>query len=158
MIAKSKILSLLFNNLEKKVDASIIFAIIFVLYQLLQWEDTGKIILSMDELIYTVLKCLKSENEKIIFVSLNFLEVVLLYDNKWSEKIKRKKFKIYNKVRNNLNSFQEFTEYFKHIQSNAIGFINKKSLKSKKTTELAMDNEDDEDYENEAMYNDYDEY
>jgi hypothetical protein len=98
MIAKSKILSLLYNNLEKKVDASIIFAIIFVLYQLMQWEDTGKIILSMDELIYTVLKCLKSENEKIIFVSLNFLEVVLLYDNKWSEKIKRKKFKINNKV------------------------------------------------------------
>jgi hypothetical protein len=64
----------------------------------MQWEDTGKIILSMDELIYTVLKCLKSENEKIIFVSLNFLEVVLLYDNKWSEKIKRKKFKINNKV------------------------------------------------------------
>ena len=65
----------------------------------MQWEDTAKIILSMDELIYTVLKCLKFENEKIIFVTLNFLEVVLLCDNKWSEKIKRKKFKINCKVK-----------------------------------------------------------
>ena len=65
----------------------------------MQWEDTAKIILSMDELIYAVLKCLKCENEKIIFVTLNFLEVVLLCDNKWSEKIKRKKFKINSKVR-----------------------------------------------------------
>jgi hypothetical protein len=100
MIANSKILSLLFNNLEKKVhNTSIVFAIIFVLYQLMPWEETRKIILEMDDLIRLVLKCLKSDNSKIIFVSLNFLEIVQLYDNKWSEDIKRKKFKINNKVK-----------------------------------------------------------
>jgi hypothetical protein len=99
MIANSKILSLLYNNLEKKVyNTSIVFAIIFTLYQLIPWEETRKIILAMDDLIKLVLKCLKSDNSKIIFVSLNFLEIVQLYDPKWAENIKSKKFKISNRV------------------------------------------------------------
>jgi len=54
--------------------------------------------MSMEGLIKMVLKCLKCENNRIIFVSLNFLDIVQLFDPKWNEKIKKKKFKIYNKV------------------------------------------------------------
>lgn len=52
----------------------------------------------MDPLIKLVLKCLKSDNNKIIYVSINFLEVVQLFEPKWSEKIKSKKFEISNRV------------------------------------------------------------
>jgi hypothetical protein len=69
------------------------------LYQMIPWEETRKVILSMEELIKLVLKCLKCENNRIIFVSLNFLEVVQLYEPKWAEHIKKEKFKIYNKVK-----------------------------------------------------------
>lgn len=101
MIAKSNILNLLYLNFEKKVhNYSIVFSIIYTLYQLIPWEETRKIILSMDDMIRLVLKCLKCENNRIIFVSLNFLEIVQLFEPKWSEKIKRKKFNIYNKVKN----------------------------------------------------------
>ncbi len=84
MIANSKILYLLFSNLDKK-DANIVFAILFVFYQLMPWEDTRRIILSMDDLIKIVLRCLKGDNNKIVFICLNFLEIVSLYDqeNKW---------------------------------------------------------------------------
>jgi hypothetical protein len=99
MIANSKILSLLHNNLERKIhNTSIVFAIIFTLYQLIPWEETRKIILAMENLIKLILQCLKCDNNKIIFVSLNFLEIVQLYDPKWSESIKNKKFKINNNV------------------------------------------------------------
>ena len=79
-------------------NTSIVFAIIFTLYQLIPWEDTRKIILSMEDLIKLVLKCLKSDNSRIIFVSMSFLEIVQLYEPKWAESIKRKKFKIQNNV------------------------------------------------------------
>lgn len=100
MIAKSNILNLLYLTFEKKVhNYSLVFSIIYTLYQLIPWEETRKIILSMDDMIKLVLKCLKCENNRIIFVSLNFLEIVQLFEPKWSEKIKRKKFNIYNKVK-----------------------------------------------------------
>lgn len=109
MIASSKILDLLLTNFEKKINNySIVFSIIYTLYQFIAWEDTRKKILSMDNLINLVLKCLKCENNRIIFVSLNFLEIVQLFEPKWSEKIKRKKFKIFNK---------EFVLYIKTIES-----------------------------------------
>lgn len=99
MIAKSNILNLLYINFEKKVhNYSLVFSIIYTLYQLIPWEETRKVILSMDDMIKLVLKCLKCENNRIIFVSLNFLEIVQLFEPKWGEKIKRKKFNIFNKV------------------------------------------------------------
>jgi len=61
----------------------------------------------MDNLINLVLKCLKCENNRIIFVSLNFLEIVQLFEPKWNEKIKKKKFKILNK---------DFVLYIKTIE------------------------------------------
>lgn len=99
MIANSQIIQLLKVTFCKNVhNYSIIFSIIYTLYQLIPWEETRKIILSEDELIKLVLECLKCENNRIIFVSLNFLEIVQLFEPKWGEKIKRKKFKIYKKV------------------------------------------------------------
>lgn len=115
MIANSNILNLLYLNFEKKVhNYSIVFSIIYTLYQLIPWEETRKIILSMDDMIRLVLKCLKCENNRIIFVSLNFLEIVQLFEPKWSEKIKRKKFTIYNKVKiKRINFFQKSFILFK---------------------------------------------
>jgi hypothetical protein len=101
MVAKSKILNKLYLTFNKKIhNHQIVFSIIYTLYQMIPWEETRKVILSMEELIKLVLKCLKCENNRIIFVSLNFLEVVQLYEPKWAEHIKKEKFKIYNKVIN----------------------------------------------------------
>lgn len=96
-IAKSKIidqLSTLF--LKKSENLNIVFGIIVVLYQMLPWEETKKLILADDEIIQLVLSCMKCENEQITFVSMRFLEIVQLYDQKWHEKIKKEKFKLYN--------------------------------------------------------------
>jgi hypothetical protein len=41
--------------------------------QLIPWEETRKVILSMDDMIKLVLKCLKCENNRIIFVSLKLI-------------------------------------------------------------------------------------
>lgn len=79
-------------------DYSIVFAIIYTLYQLIPWEDTRKVIIEMEDMIKLVLKCLKCKNSGIIFVSLNFLEIVRLFEPKWNERIKTKKFKIQNQV------------------------------------------------------------
>ena len=77
------------------------------LYQLLPMKETRKLIIENIELIHLVLSCLKCENSEITFVSLRFLEIVQLYDNKWSETIKRKKFKIYNsKIINSIKMIQ----------------------------------------------------
>ena len=79
-------------------DYAIVYSIIYTLYQLIPWEETRKIIIEMDEMIKLVLKCLKCKNNGIIFVSLNFLEIVRLFEPKWNERIKTKKFKIQNQV------------------------------------------------------------
>lgn len=63
---------------------------------MLPWEETKKLILADDEIIQLVLSCMKCENEQITFVSMRFLEIVQLYDQKWHEKIKKEKFKLYN--------------------------------------------------------------
>jgi hypothetical protein len=99
MDTKSNILKLLYNKFETKVhDYSIVFSIIYTLYQLIPWEDTRKIIIEMEDMIKLVIKCLKCKNSGIIFVSLNFLEIVRLFEPKWNERIKTKKFKIQNQV------------------------------------------------------------
>ena len=95
-IANSKIIAILHNTLVKKIDNySIVFGIIFALYQLMPWEDTKKIILNEVELIQLILNCAKSDNEEITFVCLRFLEIVQIYDKKWGEIIKRTKFKLF---------------------------------------------------------------
>jgi hypothetical protein len=133
LISKSKILQLLYNTFEKKVhNYSLVFSIIYTLYQLIPWEETRKIILSMDELIKLVLQCLKCENNRIIFVSLNFLEIVQLFEPKWSESIKRKKFKIMNK---------DFIKYLKTIQAKLSNLDMKNGL--------GMNDEEDEEGEEE---------
>jgi hypothetical protein len=107
-IANSNIINLLHSIILKKNDNySIVFGIIFDLYQLLPMKETRKLIIENIELIHLVLSCLKCENSEITFVSLRFLEIVQLYDNKWSETIKRKKFKIYNsKIINSIKMIQ----------------------------------------------------
>lgn len=148
MIANSKILSLLYNNLEKKVyNTSIVFAIIFTLYQLIPWEETRKLILAMDDLIKLVLKCLKSDNSKIIFVSLNFLEIVQLYDPKWAESIKRKKFKINNR---------EFLKFIKTITP-SLEMLNNMNMKNGLGVDIEDEEEYEEEYEAEEQENEYDE-
>ena len=96
IIAKSKIIGILHSTLLKKTDNySIVFGIIFALYQLMPWEDTKKIILQEDDLIQMIIKCAKSDNEQITFVCLRFLEIVQIYDKKWGDIIKRTKFKLF---------------------------------------------------------------
>jgi hypothetical protein len=112
IIAKSKIIGILHSTLLKKTDNySIVFGIIFALYQLMPWEDTKKIILQEDDLIQMIIKCAKSDNEQITFVCLRFLEIVQIYDKKWGEIIKRTKFKLFkndimNKVKNVRNQIK----------------------------------------------------
>ena len=96
-IAKSKILPILHQIFVKKMDSlNIVFSIIFAMYQMLPWKDTREIILKDEDLIKLVLGCLKCDNEQINFISMRFLEIVQLYDSKWSEKIKKEKFRTYN--------------------------------------------------------------
>ena len=118
-IAKSQIIPLLKTLLFKKSDnLNIVFVIIVALYQMLPWEDTKKIILKDEDLIQTILSCLKSENEQIIFVAMRFLEIIQLYEVKWSEKIKKEKFKLYNNekitamksMQENINAMKTYFE------------------------------------------------
>ena len=43
------------------------------------------------------MKCTKVINERILFISMSFLEIVQLFDPSYSEKVKKKKFKVMNK-------------------------------------------------------------
>lgn len=96
-IAKSKILEILFLIFNKRMDnLNIVFGIIFALYQMLPWKETKALIVKNEDLIELVLGCLRCENEQINFISMRFLEIVQLYDSKWSEKIKKEKFRLYN--------------------------------------------------------------
>lgn len=67
------------------------------MYQLVAWEETRKKILSMEKMIKLVLKSTNSQDNRIIFVALNFLEVVQIFEPNWSEKVKKKKFNVYNR-------------------------------------------------------------
>lgn len=82
---------------ENTAHNSIVFAIIYTLYKFLAWEDTRKRILSMDKLLSLILKLTKSTNSRVVFMVINFLDVVQLFEPSHSEKVKKKKFKIYNK-------------------------------------------------------------
>ena len=96
-IAKSKILPLLNQILIRKMDSlNIVFSIILALYQMLPWKETRELIIKNEELIKLVLNCLKCPNEQINFISMRFLEIVQIFESKWSEKIKEEKFKLYN--------------------------------------------------------------
>ena len=96
-IAKSKILPILNQILIRKMDSlNIVFSIILALYQMLPWKETRELIIKNEELIKLVLNCLKCPNEQINFISMRFLEIVQIFESKWSEKIKEEKFKLYN--------------------------------------------------------------
>ena len=96
---------------------NIVFSIIFAMYQMLPWKDTREIILKDEDLIKLVLGCLRCDNEQINFISMRFLEIIQLYDSKWSEKIKKEKFRSYNNEL--INKIQEVQTNLK-IMSNYI--------------------------------------
>ena len=116
-IAKSKIIPLLNQILIKKMDnLNIVFNIILALYQMLPWKDTRALIIKNEDLIKFVLNCLKLPNEQINFISMRFLEIVQIYETKWSEKIKKEKFRLYNndlinKIKDVQNKFQLMSDY-----------------------------------------------
>lgn len=59
----------------------------------------------MDKLLTLVMKLLKCPNNKVIYIAMHFLEIVQLFEPMHSEKVKKKKFKIFNK------------EFIKHVES-----------------------------------------
>ena len=100
-IAQSNIIKLLYFTLQKKIDNNdIVFGIIYILYQLMVFDKTQKIIISNEDLINFVISCLKCNNDKIIYISTNFLEIVQLFDNNWSDIIKAQKFELFNNEAN----------------------------------------------------------
>jgi hypothetical protein len=116
-IAKSKILPLLNQILVRKIDSlNIVFSIILSLYQMLPWKETREIIIKNEDLIKLVLNCLKCQNEQINFISMRFLEIIQIFDAKWSEKIKKEKFRLYNnelinKIKEVQNKLQLMNDY-----------------------------------------------
>ena len=64
------------------------------------FDETQKIIISNEDLINFVISCLKCNNDKIIYISTNFLEIVQLFDNNWSDIIKAQKFELFNNEAN----------------------------------------------------------
>ena len=102
-IAQSSIISLLYFTFQKKIDNyDIVFGIIYTLYQLMAFDKTRELIIANEDLINFVISCLKCNNEQIIFISTNFLEIVQLFDNKWSDIIKAQKFELF---KNEANQF-----------------------------------------------------
>ncbi len=100
-IAQSNIIKLLYFTLQKKIDNNdIVFGIIYILYQLMVFDETQKIIISNEDLINFVISCLKCNNDKIIYISTNFLEIVQLFNNNWSDIIKAQKFELFNNEAN----------------------------------------------------------
>lgn len=100
-IAQSSIINLLYFTFQKKIDNyDIVFGIIYTLYQLMAFDKTQKLIKANEDLINFVISCLKCNNEQIIFISTNFLEIVQLFDNKWSDIIKAQKFELFNNEAN----------------------------------------------------------
>lgn len=78
-------------------NSNIVFYIVLVLYNLLIWEDTRKKILSMNKLMNLVSRSLKIPNSRIIFITINFLDLVQFYNPTYNEEFKKIKFKILNK-------------------------------------------------------------
>ena len=102
-IAQSSIISLLYFTFQKKIDNyDIVFGIIYTLYQLMAFDKTRELIIANEDLINFVISCLKCNNEQIIFISTNFLEIVQLFNNKWSDIIKAQKFELF---KNEANQF-----------------------------------------------------
>ena len=102
-IAQSSIINLLYFTFQKKIDNyDIVFGIIYTLYQLMAFGKTQKLIKANEDLINFVISCLKCNNEQIIFISTNFLEIVQLFNNKWSDIIKAQKFELF---KNEANQF-----------------------------------------------------
>ena len=84
----------------------------YALYRLLFTEETRKKILGMDKLIKLATKFTKYNNNRIVFITLNFLDVVQLFEPKYHEKVIKLKFKILNK---------EFIEHVESLESQAEG-------------------------------------
>ena len=102
-IAQSSIINLLYFTFQKKIDNyDIVFGIIYTLYQLMAFDKTRMLISANEDLINFVISCLKCNNEQIIFISTNFLEIVQLFNNKWSDIIKAQKFELF---KNEANQF-----------------------------------------------------
>ena len=102
-IAQSSIINLLYFTFQKKIDNyDIVFGIIYTLYQLMAFDKTRELIIANEDLINFVISCLKCNNEQIIFISTNFLEIVQLFNNKWSDIIKAQKFELF---KNEANQF-----------------------------------------------------
>ena len=102
-IAQSSIINLLYFTFQKKIDNyDIVFGIIYTLYQLMAFDKTRILITANEDLINFVISCLKCNNEQIIFISTNFLEIVQLFNNKWSDIIKAQKFELF---KNEANQF-----------------------------------------------------
>ena len=102
-IAQSSIINLLYFTFQKKIDNyDIVFGIIYTLYQLMAFDKTQKLIKANEDLINFVISCLKCNNEQIIFISTNFLEIVQLFNNEWSDIIKAQKFELF---KNEANQF-----------------------------------------------------
>ena len=121
-IAQSSIINLLYFTFQKKIDNyDIVFGIIYTLYQLMAFDKTRELIIANEDLINFVISCLKCNNEQIIFISTNFLEIVQLFNNKWSDIIKAQKFELF---KNEANQFlkmkaQQLQEGRKMIQGGA---------------------------------------
>lgn len=86
-------------------NPSIVFYIILALYNLVLWEETRRKILSMEKLINLAFKCMKMTNNRISFITMNFLEVIQIYDSSYNDKVKKRKFKVINK------------DFIKHVES-----------------------------------------
>ena len=86
-------------------NSSIVFYIILALYNLILWEETRRKILSMDKLINLTFKCMKMTNSRISFITINFLEVIQIYDSSYNDKVKKRKFKVINK------------DFIKHVEA-----------------------------------------
>ena len=108
------------KKLNENLDnAAIIFSIIYAMYKFLAFEDTRKKILSMEKLLSAVLKLLKSTNNRVVFISMQFLEIVQLFEPSHSEKVKKKKFKIYNKqFISHIESLEKDDDYDKYDYDN----------------------------------------
>ena len=110
----------------------------------------------MDDMIKLVLKCLKCENNRIIFVSLNFLDIVQLFEPKWSEKIKRKKFNIFNKVKfmtlTVIELIQDFIKYLKNFQKELNNYEAMNKFQDQMIANEEEENEYEEDFEDENHY------
>ena len=98
-------------------NTNIVFYIVLVLYNLLIWEDTRKKILSMTKLMNLVMRCLKIPNSRILFITINFIDLVQLYNPTYNEEFKKIKFKLLNK-----DLAKYLDEFENSIENDDIGY------------------------------------